>query len=110
MELSVENVANRAGLEPIGPHDKKQLTDSINRQKRSNRPFRRFEIHGGYAGYEFVSIQRAKMTPTVSPTRRASLYLRMSTVAKSRPGEVIAFEQDPAVQERPLRELIAQRG
>jgi DNA invertase Pin-like site-specific DNA recombinase len=43
-------------------------------------------------------------------TRRASLYLRVSTAAKSRRGEVTAFEQDPAVQERPLRELIAQRG
>ena len=40
----------------------------------------------------------------------ASLYLRVSTAANSRRGEVIAFEQDPAVQERPLRELIAQRG
>src|SRR5215469_13409969 len=50
------------------------------------------------------------MTETVSPTRRASLYLRVSTATKSRRGEVIAFEQDPAVQERPLRELIAQRG
>ena len=34
----------------------------------------------------------------------------MSTATKSRRGEVIAFEQDPAVQERPLRDLIAQRG
>src|SRR5215470_778929 len=50
------------------------------------------------------------MTATVSPTRRASLYLRVSTATKSWRGEVIAFEQDPAVQERPLRELIAQRG
>ena len=50
------------------------------------------------------------MTAPVSPARRASLYLRVSTATKSRRGEVIAFEQDPAVQERPLRELIAQRG
>jgi DNA invertase Pin-like site-specific DNA recombinase len=50
------------------------------------------------------------MTATLSPARRASLYLRVSTATKSRRGEVIAFEQDPAVQERPLRELIAQRG
>ena len=43
-------------------------------------------------------------------TRRACLYLRVSTATKSRRGEAIAFEQDPAVQERPLRDLIAQRG
>jgi DNA invertase Pin-like site-specific DNA recombinase len=34
----------------------------------------------------------------------------VSTATKSRRGEVIAFEQDPAVQEQPLRLLIAQRG
>ena len=50
------------------------------------------------------------MTAPAPPARRASLYLRVSTATKSRRGEVIAFEQDPAVQERPLRELIAQRG
>lgn len=51
-----------------------------------------------------------KMTAPVSATRRASLYLRVSTATKSRHGEVLASEQDPAVQERPLRDLIAQRG
>jgi DNA invertase Pin-like site-specific DNA recombinase len=50
------------------------------------------------------------MTAPVSDARRASLYLRVSTAGKSRRGEVIAFEQDPAVQEQPLRHLIAQRG
>ena len=50
------------------------------------------------------------MTAPVPPARRASLYLRVSTATKLRRGEVIAFEQDPAVQERPLLELIAQRG
>jgi DNA invertase Pin-like site-specific DNA recombinase len=50
------------------------------------------------------------MTVPVSAARRAAVYLRVSTATKSRHGEVIAFEQDPAVQERPLRELIAQRG
>jgi DNA invertase Pin-like site-specific DNA recombinase len=34
----------------------------------------------------------------------------VSTATKSRRGDVIAFEQDPAVQERPLRDLIEQRG
>lgn len=50
------------------------------------------------------------MTAPVLDARRAALYLRVSTATKSRRGEVIAFEQDPAVQERPLRDLIAQRG
>ena len=41
--------------------------------------------------------------------RRACLYLRVSTVSKSRHGEALAFDQDPGVQEQPLRELAAQR-
>ena len=53
-------LVSRAGLEPIGTQDKSQLIDSINRQKRSNRSFRRFEVHSGYTGYEFVSRQRGK--------------------------------------------------
>jgi DNA invertase Pin-like site-specific DNA recombinase len=53
---------------------------------------------------------RAKVTTPASGTRRACLYLRVSTATRSRRGEVVAFEQDPAVQERPLRDLIAQRG
>ena len=48
-------IVSRAGLEPTGTQDESQLIDSINRQKRSNRSFRRFEVHGGYTGYEFVS-------------------------------------------------------
>jgi DNA invertase Pin-like site-specific DNA recombinase len=50
------------------------------------------------------------MTASALDAKRAALYLRVSTTTKSRRGEVIAFEQDPAVQERPLRDLIAQRG
>ena len=50
------------------------------------------------------------MTTPALGTRRACLYLRVSTATKSRRGEVLAFEQDPAVQERPLRDPIAQRG
>src|SRR6516164_1764862 len=50
------------------------------------------------------------MTVPVLVARRAALYLRVSTATKSRRGEVVGFEQDPAVQERPLRDLIAQRG
>jgi hypothetical protein len=55
-----DNVVSRAGLEPDGPQDKAQLIDSNNRQKRSNRYFRRFEVHGGYTGYEFVSSKRGR--------------------------------------------------
>jgi hypothetical protein len=53
-------LVTRAGLEPGGPVDKAQVIDFIKRQKRSNRYFRRFEVHGGYTGYEFVSRQRGK--------------------------------------------------
>jgi DNA invertase Pin-like site-specific DNA recombinase len=42
--------------------------------------------------------------------RRAALYVRVSTASKSRRGEGAAFDQDPAVQEHPLRELATQRG
>jgi hypothetical protein len=49
-----------AGLEPIGLLDRKQLIDSINRQKRSTRSFRRFEVHSGYTSYEFVSSRRGR--------------------------------------------------
>jgi hypothetical protein len=50
------------------------------------------------------------MTVPVLTARRAAVYVRVSTATKSRRGEVVAFEQDPAVQERPLRDLITQRG
>jgi len=42
--------------------------------------------------------------------KRACLYLRVSTATKSQHGEALTFDQDPAVQEQPLRELVAQRG
>jgi DNA invertase Pin-like site-specific DNA recombinase len=43
-------------------------------------------------------------------TIRAAAYLRVSTASKTKRGDTSTFDQDPAVQERPLRELIAQRG
>jgi hypothetical protein len=46
---------SRVGLEPEGHTDKSQVIDFNNRQKRSNRSFRRFEVHGGYMAYEFLS-------------------------------------------------------
>ena len=58
--MKMEAVVSRAGLEPDGPQDKAQLIDSNNRQKRSNRSFRRFEVHDGYTGYEFVSSKRGR--------------------------------------------------
>ena len=42
-------------------------------------------------------------------TSRA-VHLRVSTASKSRKGDTAVFDQDPAVQEAPLRQLIAQRG
>lgn len=41
---------------------------------------------------------------------RACAYLRVSTARKARHLDGSAFDQDPAVQEKPLRDLIAQRG
>jgi len=40
--------------------------------------------------------------------KRAALYVRVSTVNRSRNGD--AFEQNPEVQEAPLRQLTQQRG
>ena len=42
--------------------------------------------------------------------RRAAVYIRVSTSTKGRHGEVAAFEQNPEVQEIPLRQLVQQRG
>jgi hypothetical protein len=42
--------------------------------------------------------------------RRAALYVRVSTSKRSLKGGATDFEQDPAVQEMPLRALVAQRG
>jgi DNA invertase Pin-like site-specific DNA recombinase len=41
---------------------------------------------------------------------RAAAYLRVSTASKTKRGETATFDQDPAVQEQPLRDLILQRG
>lgn len=53
------------------------------------------------------------MHPTHSPTRKAALYVRVSTEARVRNGaapNVEQNEQNPAVQEFPLRQLAAHRG
>jgi DNA invertase Pin-like site-specific DNA recombinase len=42
--------------------------------------------------------------------KRAAIYVRVSTAAKARNGADSAFEQNPEVQEVPLRQLAQQRG
>src|SRR5262245_48497266 len=41
---------------------------------------------------------------------RCACYVRVSTASKSRQGDTLSFDQNPEVQEQPLRELISQRG
>src|SRR5436190_4915815 len=41
---------------------------------------------------------------------RAALYTRVSTVARSRRGNELTFDQRPEVQEEPLRKLAERRG
>jgi DNA invertase Pin-like site-specific DNA recombinase len=40
--------------------------------------------------------------------KRAAIYIRLSTTNRTRNGE--GFEQNPEVQEVPLRQPVAQRG
>ena len=42
--------------------------------------------------------------------KRAAIYVRVSTASKTRQGDSVAFDQNPEVQERPIRDLISQRG
>jgi DNA invertase Pin-like site-specific DNA recombinase len=42
--------------------------------------------------------------------KRAAIYIRVSTSAKSRSGADAPFEQNPEVQEQPLRDLASHRG
>src|SRR5215831_15506921 len=41
---------------------------------------------------------------------RAAIYTRVSTSARCGPGDTSSYEQNPEVQEQPLRELMSQRG
>jgi DNA invertase Pin-like site-specific DNA recombinase len=43
-------------------------------------------------------------------TRRAAAYVRVSTSSRSRRGDDVSYDQNPEVQEEPIRALIAQRG
>ncbi len=42
--------------------------------------------------------------------KRAAVYVRVSSANKSRQGDAIVFDQNPDMQEQPLRDLVAQRG
>lgn len=65
----------------------------------------------GFVG--FVGATRgesAKMGTCAMNAIRAAAYLRVSTASKTkRSGSTATFDQDPAVQEQPLRDLITQR-
>jgi DNA invertase Pin-like site-specific DNA recombinase len=50
------------------------------------------------------------MTGDASVPKRACLYVRVSTASKSRQGDATSYDQNPSVQEQPLRELLSQRG
>ena len=45
-----------------------------------------------------------------SKVKRAGVYVRVSIANRTKHGDTLTFDQDPAVQEQPLRELVAQRG
>ena len=42
--------------------------------------------------------------------KKAAIYVRVSTANRSRQGDAVTFDQNPEVQEQPLRELAAQRS
>lgn len=44
------------------------------------------------------------------PMKRAAIYTPVSTAGRSRYGDRMAQDQNPAVEEAPLRDLIAARG
>jgi hypothetical protein len=46
-----------AGIESDSATAKSQLIDSNKREKRSNRSFRRLEVHGWYTGNQFLSCE-----------------------------------------------------
>lgn len=55
-----------------------------------------------------ASPRGAKSMQKNNSVKRAAIYVRVSTTNRARGSE--AFEQNPEVQELPLRQLIAQRG
>jgi len=57
-----------------------------------------------------ITSERADLNPRARSGRRAAIYVRVSTTAKTKRGDVLTYDQDPAVQERPLRDMVARRG
>jgi hypothetical protein len=51
-------LAVRVGFGTRVPPESAQVTDSNKQQKRQNRSFRRFGVHGGYTGCEFFSSEK----------------------------------------------------
>jgi DNA invertase Pin-like site-specific DNA recombinase len=41
---------------------------------------------------------------------KAAIYIRVSTASKTKHGAEASYDQNPDVQEQPLRELARQRG
>ncbi len=54
-QVANSKLAVRVGFGTRVPPENAQVIDFNKSQKRQNRSFRRFEVHGGYTGYEFVS-------------------------------------------------------
>ena len=42
--------------------------------------------------------------------KTAALFVRVSTANKSRQGDALAYDQNPEVQEKPLRDLVTRRA
>ena len=52
----------------------------------------------------------SKVGGDASGPKRAALYVRVSTAAKFHTADSTGYEQNPAVQEQPLREMVAQHA
>jgi DNA invertase Pin-like site-specific DNA recombinase len=55
-------------------------------------------------------VSNGAQSGSASQVKRAGVYVRVSTASRTKHGDALTFDQDPAVQEQPLRELVAQRG
>ena len=57
-----------------------------------------------------LASQQASSRSNPGRAKRVAIYLRVSTASRSRQGDRQTFDQDPAVQEGPLLQLLAHRG
>ena len=57
-----------------------------------------------------IEAKTSPSSPAGAQPKRAAIYLRVSTSKRSPGVNGPEYDQDPAVQEKPLRTLIAQRG